>query len=492
MPDLYEPIVKATRVLVRFFFRRVEVTGLEHIPQDGGGILVSWHPNGMIDPGLILTHFPRQVVFGARHGLFNTPVLGWVMRNLGVVPVFRAQDAGGASPEERRAANQKSLQALAKEVASGRFSCLFPEGDSHDLPYLLELKSGAARFYYQARQLQEPGTPVPVIIPVGLHYDHKRSFRSSVHVAFHPPLELAPALDLTPQLNEDSGSARERCRELTGVIEQALQDVVHATESWELHKLMHRVRKLVRAERAIRAGQDPGKVRIGERTLGFARVRTAYNERAASHPEEVTRIQARIANYDADLRALGMEDHELDRGPQLTSKSMAAILVHQVILVFVVLPPLVLLGWVINLPVAIGLWILSKTLAAKRKDEASIKVLFGVVAFPLTWAVAGVLAAWGHTQLAAWVPGVPDTPGLAALVTVACGVIGGVVALRYLRVARETARSVRVRFTRARQRVTLARLKTERGEIHDVLMGFIEGLALPGQVAEDGRVVRDG
>ena len=46
---------------------------------DGGGILVSWHPNGMIDPALIFETFPRAVVFGARHGLFKVPVLGAMM-----------------------------------------------------------------------------------------------------------------------------------------------------------------------------------------------------------------------------------------------------------------------------------------------------------------------------------------------------------------------------------------------------------------------------
>ncbi len=490
MPALYDPIVSAARLLVQLFFRRVEVTGLEHIPEEGGGILVSWHPNGMIDPGLILTHFPRQVVFGARHGLFRVPVLGWAMRNLGVVPIYRAMDQGDASPEERRKANQKSLEALASEVAEGRFSCLFPEGDSHDLPYLMELKTGAARFYYQARQLQEPGQPVPVLIPVGLHYDHKRSFRSNAHVAFHPPLTLPPELDRTPRADEDPQDARARCRALTDRIEQALNEVVHATDSWELHKLMHRTRKLVRAERAARAGAEPGKVRIGERTLGFARVRQAYYARAASHPDQVAAIQERIGEYDADLRALEMEDHELDRGPQLTSKSLLAIAIYQVVLVFVLLPPVVLLGWLINLPIALGLWVLSKTLAAKRKDEASIKVLFGAVAFPLTWGTAGLLAMWGHEQLAVAVPGMPDTPVLAGVATVLLGVFGGMVALRYLRVARETARSLRVRVTRARRRVSIARLRAERAELYDVLMSFIEGLELPGQVAPDGRVVR--
>jgi 1-acyl-sn-glycerol-3-phosphate acyltransferase len=70
-PLSYRLVIRFFRILVWAFFRKVTVTGLEHVPTSGGGILVSWHPNGLIDPGLLLTQFPRQVVFGARHGLFQ-------------------------------------------------------------------------------------------------------------------------------------------------------------------------------------------------------------------------------------------------------------------------------------------------------------------------------------------------------------------------------------------------------------------------------------
>ena len=61
-------IVGYFRLLLRTFFRRVEVTGVENIPPEGGGLLVSWHPNGAIDATVLFTQFPRRVVFGARHG----------------------------------------------------------------------------------------------------------------------------------------------------------------------------------------------------------------------------------------------------------------------------------------------------------------------------------------------------------------------------------------------------------------------------------------
>ena len=182
-------------MVISSFFRRVEVEGLENIPSEGGGLIVSWHPNGMIDPALIFDRFPRRIVFGARHGLFKWPVLGTIMRALDTVPIFRAMDTGGQNETERQAANSHSLDTLADAVADGSFACLFPEGDSHDAPHLIELKTGAARFYFAARERTSEHGPPPVIIPVGLFYDRKRSFRSSVLVEFHPPISLPPDLE---------------------------------------------------------------------------------------------------------------------------------------------------------------------------------------------------------------------------------------------------------------------------------------------------------
>src|SRR5688572_24162874 len=238
----YPWIQRLLRAAVMAFFRRVEVSGRSHVPAHGGGLVVSWHPNGLVDPGLILTQFPRPIVFGARHGLFAYPLLGLLLREIGTVPIYRAIDMGGSSDEARREANRRSLEALADRVATGSFSALFPEGVSHDEPGLQELRSGAARLYYRARQLVRPGEAVPAIVMAGLHYDDKQMFRSNALVAFFPPLVLPAELDVTPEGDVDGDEVRELARKLTAHLETQLREVVGATDSWELHDLMHRTR----------------------------------------------------------------------------------------------------------------------------------------------------------------------------------------------------------------------------------------------------------
>ena len=481
------------RFVVRAFFRDIEVTGRELVPTEPGtcGLVVSWHPNGLVDPGLIVTHFPHHVVFGARHGLFRYPLLGRLMRRMGTVPIYRAIDLGGSDPQARRAANARSLEALASRVAAGSFSALFPEGVSHDEPRLQELKSGAARLYYRARQLAAEHGCTPVIIPVGLHYDKKHAFRSNVLVAFHTPLTLPPELDVTPPSDEDERAASERCAALTQTIEHALHDVVHATDDWPLHHLLHRLRRLIRAERARRSDADPGRTTIGERVLGFARVRAGYYAALQQAPDTVAELRARVEEYDARLRVLGLEDYDLDRAPRLRTRWLALLTALQVVLVFLLLPPIVVLGWVVNLPTALLLLGIARVAARQQKDEATVKLLFGAMLYPLTWLAAGIVASLAHVALHAAYPAIPDAPWAAGVVVATLSALGGMVALRYLRLVRETARAVRVRLTRRRSWLSIASLAVERGRLHDEAIALARGVALPGDVLPDGRIVAE-
>lgn len=486
MPWPYRVIQVGLRAAVRAFFRKVEVTGRESIPPAGGGLIVSWHPNGLVDPGLVLTQFPRQVVFGARHGLFAWPVLGWLLRRLGTVPIYRAMDAGRGDPDARRRANEKSLDALANEVARGSFSALFPEGISHDAPHLAELKTGAARLYYRARALA--AGPPPVILPVGLHYDKKQIFRSNAMVAFHPPIELPAELDVTPKADDSDADKEARVRALTALIDRTLREVVHSTEDWALYHLIHRARRLVRAERAHRVHADPGRSTIGERVLGFARVRKGYYTLRERDPVAVDALRRRVELYDEELGALGLEDHELDHDPRVVRPALGLAL--QAAAVFVILPPLIVLGWIVNLPTALLLRGLARAGAKLEKDAATIKLLVGLVLFPATWVLAGVLAMLGVEALAVDLPLLPDTALWTGVGTTLASGFGGALAVRYGRIVRETAHALRVRLTRRRRWVAVQRLRIERAKLHDAMLALADGVALPGRVDDEGRIVR--
>ena len=184
-----------------------------------------------------------------------------------------------------------------------------------------------------------------------------------------------------------------------------------------------------------------------------------------------------------------MEDHDLDRGPPILNPWIAVLLGLQVLLVYFLLPPILVFGVIVNAPPALALWLVTRAAAKRKKDEASIKVLVGAVLFPLTWIGLGVAAGVGHAMAHEMYGGIPDTPIAAGLLVASLSFLGGAIALRYVRLARETARAVRVRLTRERRRMTVARLQVDRSELHDGLVALARGLELPGTLMPDGRVL---
>ncbi len=479
--------MRLVRFLVRAFFRRIEVSGASLVPKSGGGILVAWHPNGLVDPALILATFPRQVVFGARHGLFEWPVIGRLMRALGTVPIYRASDSSQDDEQTRRQANRQSLDGLARAVCEGRFAALFPEGVSHDEPFPQELKTGAARLYFSAMQMCAGDGPPPVIIPVGLHYDDKTMFRSDALVEFHAPLEI-PARLREPIAEDDDEALRARSAELTAMLEPILKEVTHATESWELNRLMNRVRSLVRAERARRAGVSLSTPNMVERTLGMARVWTGYYARMRTEPDQVTQLLDRIAAYDQALREVELEDDDLDKPPAIESKWLPWLLAVQAAFVFLVFPPVLLLGSLINVVPYLLIDRVAKMGAKQYKDTATIKLFAGLVLFPLAWLTAALLVGFGQIQLHDSYAGIPRAPWAAGIVTFLTGAFGGALALVYLELVRRTWTSIKIRATRRWGSEIIDQLAHERAALYDEIEDVRRGLELPGEVLDDGRI----
>jgi hypothetical protein len=301
---------------------------------------------------------------------------------------------------------------------------------------------------------------------------------------FHPPISLAETIVIGQSEEQD----REVCRRLTVEINRQLHQVIYATEDWETHALFHRARSLIRAERACRSGVQLGQVDMKEKVAGLARIWTGYQVRIQSHPAEVEVLSDQLRQYDAELQALGLKDHELDRPPLSLTMKLLLLLVLQSLAVFFLLPPLLLTGYLINGPPALLLSAIVGAVGSEEKDAATLKMLGGLVLFPLTWGLWAGGVFFGTIQLDAFFPSFPKAPYLAALATLLLGFVGGWVALVYLQFAKETWRVLRVRLTRKMWRAATRRLRAQRAVLHDQLIGLSEGIELPGVAEEGGRI----
>src|SRR5439155_1224675 len=176
-------------LVLRIFFRRIEISGLERVPREGPVIFVLNHPNGLIDPGFLLCLAPRRVSFLAKAPLFRMPVIGIFCRAFEAIPVHRRQDEG-SDPSH----NRETFETARAVLARGGAIAICPEGKSHSDPKLRPLKTGAARIALGAAAALTGPAPIR-IVPAGLYYRAKRTVRYEAALA-------AAGLDphhLTPQ-----------------------------------------------------------------------------------------------------------------------------------------------------------------------------------------------------------------------------------------------------------------------------------------------------
>jgi 1-acyl-sn-glycerol-3-phosphate acyltransferase len=92
---IYRLVVLLTWPVIRLLFRP-RVSGLEHLPREGGYVLSPNHLSGFDVWAVSYALYPRQPRNMAKKQLFQRPILGPVVRSLGAFPAHAAAGRGGA------------------------------------------------------------------------------------------------------------------------------------------------------------------------------------------------------------------------------------------------------------------------------------------------------------------------------------------------------------------------------------------------------------
>jgi 1-acyl-sn-glycerol-3-phosphate acyltransferase len=360
-------VVALLQLILRVFFRHIEVAGLERVPAKGPVIFVLNHPNGLIDPAFILALAPRRVSLLGKSTLFKMPVIGSLARALDALPVYRQQDKG-VDVARNREAFARSRELLERGGTIG----ICPEGVSHSEPSLRPFKSGAARIALGAAAAGVRGLQ---IIPAGLYYTAKSSFRSSALLYFGEPVNVP-----TVALDENSEPPREAVRELSGKLAAALRQV---TLNADHH---HALATVAHAEEIFTAGAEPepSLKREFELRRRFIEGYAYFREHA---PERLAALESRLRQYKEELRQAGLEVDALTVPEALRGAvGASADEVVRRAAAFTLLMPFALVGTIINyVPYRLS-GILAVNIARKDDDILStVKVLASLLLFPLTW-----------------------------------------------------------------------------------------------------------
>jgi len=385
-------------LVLRIFFAHIEIEGADKIPRQGPLMFVLNHPNALIDPGVIACLAPRPVSFMAKSTLFKMPVVGWIVRGFESIPVHRKMDAGqGADPAQ----NKRTFEQCRALLGRGGALAIFPEGTSHSDPALRRLKTGAARLALGAAAMQAASAEPFRIVPAGLYYTDKKTFRSSILVYYTAALEVAPV-----ELAADFEPPIEAVRALTDRIKRALDDVTLQAEHHAALRIVERAERIFSA-----AGEHA--LSLTEAFERRRRFLAGYQQLNASHPELIAGLRDRIHRYESRVGALGLEVEHVR--PESFSAGNVVTYAARSLAVITLLGPLALVGTLLHYPAYVTIRWVSRRVARGEEDMLStIKLLAAMLFFVVTWALAALvvlaLSSWpwalvalGLAPLSGWV-----------------------------------------------------------------------------------------
>jgi len=436
------------RIAASIFFRRIAVIGEEHVPVDAPVIFAVNHPNGLVDPLFLLCFAPRRVSFLGKAPLLTMPVIGWIVRALDTIPVYRKQDNVAGT-------NRETFARARAVLARGGSIAIFPEGTTHSDSKLRELKTGAARIALGASMDRI------FIVPTGLYYSAKQTFRSSAVMEFGKAIEVRPdgsaavpaAGSVASRDRRRDGAApdgadagvpsedeppRDAVEGLTARIESALADVTLQADSRQALDLIGRAESIF----SIGRGDVADELELRRRFVdGYVWLREPDQQRLA-------RLQSTIEQLEAELAGAKVD-------PELLAPPSAAR-VASIVATLLIVMPIAIAGAIIHYP-AYLLTDVARRFTHEEEMVATIKAISGIVFNLLTW-IACVTIAW-------WRFG-----GVVALAVLIAVPLAGYAALWFFENADDVIGRTRALLWRVARRQSFARFRDERRRLRDEIM----------------------
>lgn len=194
------------RLLMLTSGARMNISGMNNIPKEGGLIFASNH-QGAFDILIHLAYLPRHFRFVAKSELFRIPFFGWYMSLAGYVPIER----------EISTSAHRTIGSVADVLGKGDCVLMFPEGTRSKTGELGPFKRGSLMAAFSSG-----ATVVPVAISGSYKMMPKKTYLINivpVSMKFGQPVLFKKYLGTKPTKDDyelELKRLREEIRELLG------------------------------------------------------------------------------------------------------------------------------------------------------------------------------------------------------------------------------------------------------------------------------------
>jgi 1-acyl-sn-glycerol-3-phosphate acyltransferase len=306
---LYALLKLVVKIALRVFYKKVHIQTSGPVPATGPLIVVANHPNTFMDPIVIAAMLRQEVYFLTNGSVFKSPVAGWILKRMNMIPVYRQEDVTGKTPDNR-ATFARCFQFLAEKGTL----LIFPEGSSVNERRLRKLKTGTARIAlgFEAERDFQGGLQ---ILTVGLNYSQANRFRSELFIHVDEPI---PVAQYATAYDEDPFEA---ATALTEKIRLRLEEHLIITRNEEEDRLVRQVENLYGEQLSRHLQLNPKEASQDFLlTKGIVEAIHHYEEH---EPERLHRLRTQMEDYGSKLRQLGLRDEVIDQSEKRSRRTLS-------------------------------------------------------------------------------------------------------------------------------------------------------------------------
>ncbi|MCP3929810.1 MAG: hypothetical protein GY705_11990 [Bacteroidetes bacterium] len=374
----YFLIRNLVRICFWIYFPRTTVIHRERLHFKHPAIIISNHPNTLIDPLMVGLWVRKQLFFLANASLFKTRFQNWFFNTFFCIPIERHQDVNG-----RALQNGDSFARC--DVHLGKGGCLYiaPEGASYMERRLRTVKTGTARIALSAESKKDFELGLK-IIPVGLTYTAPNYFRSDVVIHIGESISI----DSYREINKiDHKSA---VYQLTNDLDDTLRTLLIDTKDEEEQQLLEKIETVLQI-----SNPEPPKEAYfrSQKILQYLKTPATIN----SLPLKA--LKSKVKVYFESLEKYNLDDWTLVK---CEGKSSFRLFCESSLLL--VAFPLFLYGWLNNF-LAAGIPVLiTRKLNLYIGYNSTAKILAGLLTFSLFYFIQTQLVfAWSENGSLAWI-----------------------------------------------------------------------------------------
>ncbi|MEZ4885559.1 MAG: lysophospholipid acyltransferase family protein [Chitinophagales bacterium] len=214
--SLYRILKPFIHLCLRIFFRRIEVDGLENVPQNTPILFTPNHQSAFMDAIVVACTISQPVHSVTRAGVFQSPSVAWLLQKLNMMPIYRIRNG-----IQNLAKNEATFDHCVELLQHQQTVLIFPEGSQNVVKRVRPLSKGFSRIVFRAEESKDFDLGLQ-IIPVGINYSQVTQFRGDLYLRYGTPLTIK---DLKEIYREQPQQAMTQLRKQ--LQEHLEQEVVH-------------------------------------------------------------------------------------------------------------------------------------------------------------------------------------------------------------------------------------------------------------------------